>query len=180
MCLSIGFIGGFTLAGFSKAEDVSRNIQNFMSGLSLDAIDYFQVFVKSLFFNLRLWLLIFILGFMYRLRFLSGVAQIIKGFCLGFSLGYMTLYFGGRGFLVSIVSIIPQTIIFIPALVIFNVCALNVASKLHSLKVKNQDESITKKKWTWRAIMFGIAFFVSSLVDGFIVPVFINLVAKLF
>ncbi|ADG82517.1 stage II sporulation protein M [Thermincola potens JR] len=115
--LIFGAIGAKSLDQGMKNE-LSNTMQNFITkvpGLSLDK----KAAIKgSLVQNMYVILTMYILGLSVVGGILVPVLVFTRGFTLGFTVGFLAYDQAWKGVLLSIVSVIPQNLIFIPVLLI--------------------------------------------------------------
>jgi stage II sporulation protein M len=180
LSLSVGFAAGFIFVGLlpdGAGEETANQIQEFCRQNAQEGSSMTDVFIKAAASNIRLLLLIVVAGCFFYMRVLTMISLGIKGFSMGFTTGFTTLYFGAKGFLLTFVSILPQILTLIPILICMSVCAVNIS--LYSRKNNGNLREI-RKKWLIRCCGFFAVILCCSLIDGFIVPVFVHVVSKLF
>ena len=111
-----------------------------------------------------------------------GILIFLRGFIIGFTVGFLVLQMAAKGVLLAIVSVLPQNIFIIPALVVSCESSLAFASaviedRLRSKRVPLYPQFLLSCIMIIAAVvLLGIA----SVVEGFITPVFIELVSRRF
>jgi hypothetical protein len=165
--LFAGVLLGFVFAGATASEHTADFVQGFLRQFTLDAETLGDIFFQALIANLRFLILLFLAGVFARLRLLAPFALVLKGFSAGYTLGFATLAFGGKGFLLAFVSILPQALTLYPLLFCAMVCAFNASGR-------------GRLRWLLRCGAFALGIIICSLIDGLVVPVFVGGVGKLF
>lgn len=109
-----------------------------------------------------------------------GILMFLRGFIIGFTVGFLVIQMAARGVLLAIVSVLPQNIFIIPAL-IFScesslACAASmIEDRLRSKRAPLYPQFLLSCVTIIGAVaLLGIAF----VVEGFITPVFIELVSR--
>ena len=162
-----GVVLGLVFAGATASEYTADSVQGFMRQFTPNAEVLGGIFVRALVNNLRFLVLIALAGMVMRLRLLAPFALVLKGFSAGYTLGFATIVFGGRGFLLAFVSILPQILTLYPLLFCAMVCAINA-------------RGVGRLRWALRCGTFALGLVVCSLIDGLVVPVFVGGVGRLF
>lgn len=141
-----------------------------------------NVFKASIFSNLFFLILTFFIGLSNFGIIINPILLFIKGCLLGYNVGYLINSFSTRGFFVSIGGIYPQYILYIPALI--SVSALSIIMSYRYKLTPNR--RIVKPKrldltdYSLMFIFFLFVFFIGSLYEGFIAPIFLSLVNEFF
>jgi len=128
-------------------------------------VSFWGSFWNSIGINARLWALVALAGYFKPLRLLSGLTMVIKGFALGFTIRFAVITLGTRGLLLVFVSSLPNILLLLPILIYFCVC---------SARVRNRG------KWLVRSGFIGALMAGCSLIDGFVVPIFVKGIMTLF
>lgn len=105
-----------------------------------------------------------------------------KGFIFGFTIGFILQQMAGRGFLFSITSILPHYLLIIPATILGAVANLDFAGVLFKTRWGKGNQPISVE-FSRCLSLNGLSLFLLSLaglVEGFISPVFVFWVARLF
>jgi stage II sporulation protein M len=105
-----------------------------------------------------------------------------KGYILGFTIGFILQQLAGKGFLFSITSILPHYLLFVPAIILGAVANMDFAGELLKNRWGKLAQPISVEFFRCLGLN-GIVLFtltISGLVEGFISPLFIYWVARLF
>jgi stage II sporulation protein M len=178
------FIAGITAGAFTvdalssvQKEELVNYFQSFFSVLNSETVKSAAVFKQSLANNVQFILLIWILGIT-----IIGIPLIlmivgIKGFIIGFSVSFLVEGMGVRGLLFALVSILPQNLLIVPAVVVAGVMGISF-----SLSMLNRRKIRHKKSFSSEFLLYSVNFLtiffivtVGSLIEGYITPVFMKL-----
>lgn len=139
--IAVGVAAGSIFVTILSNDDkilVSDYLNNFLTNLSTDKLNYSGTLINTLIFTLGaallIWLLgISIIGFILILLFLF-----IKAFALGFSIGSIIINFNFKGVLIALAYVVPHHIINMMIYLLISSYALVLSYRLIS--------SFTKKK----------------------------------
>lgn len=128
------FILGISLGALTvnTIDDVSENdarqyIEGFLDLTSQNDLQASYILKQSIKYNLYFTVILFSSSLVYLGIVIIPLLIAFRGFCIGFSVAFLTGSFGGNGFLLSIGSILPQNIIYIPIIIVMGVAGLNYA-----------------------------------------------------
>lgn len=175
--------GAFTLKALDDTEKQAliKYLQGFFQILGSQKINSGAVFAQSLKNNIQTAVVIWILGITIIGIPLTLIIIGLRGFIIGFTVGFLINSLGTKGLFFSILVILPQNIIIIPCLI-----AIGVLSISFSLMITRDRMA---KRWTknyWQkflsySILIALLLMVSicgSLVEAYVTPVFINLMSS--
>jgi stage II sporulation protein M len=166
-----------------KSDELMRVISGFCTGISDGEVRAPETFRASLSNNLRSAAILYLCAMSVYLLPVIYLHMTAKGFVIGFTVGFMSLFFAGKGFLFVLVSVLPQSIVLLPATMLLSVLALNFslkkirASKNAFLKGDKRRELL---KFTYMTLGVCAVMLVSALIDAFVIPVFVKSVSGLF
>jgi len=105
------------------------------------------------------------------------LAVFIKGFSYGFTSAFLFIHYGWNGFLFSILSCLPQSIVLIPGIVFISAASINFALSNY----KNNQKFAKERRGKW--IDYGLVFLIgvlivmmTGLIETFISPVFMKMI----
>lgn len=109
-----------------------------------------------------------------------GVLLFLRGFTIGFTVGFLVLQMASRGVLLAFVSVLPQNLFIIPALI------LSFESSLTFAKIVIEDRFRSNRIPLYPQFLLSCITLVgalallgiASIVEGFITPVFIELISR--
>lgn len=155
----------------SLSEGLRQEIGTLIDGFSEGNFDKSQILKTSFIKNLRIVLFIFIGGFSAFLLPAIFAALSSYGFSIGFTIGYLSICFGGQGLAITVVSVILAFLINIPIYMSLSVVAFN---NCRNRKYKDGN-------FAAYLLVFGFLFLillVSVAADAFIIPILITLICS--
>ncbi|OQB11568.1 MAG: Stage II sporulation protein M [Firmicutes bacterium ADurb.Bin193] len=158
-------------------------ISGFCTGISDGEIRVAETFRLSAINNLRSVAIIYLCALPSYLFPIIYLHMGAKGFVTGFTVGFMSLFFGGKGFLFVLVSVVPQSLILIPAIMVMSVFALNFGREKRKtarnafLKDERRRELI---KFSYATFVICIVMLFSAAIDTFVIPIFVKGVSGFF
>jgi stage II sporulation protein M len=176
----LGSLGVNTLQAEQSLE-LHRYLQAFLTQAAEIEVDRAQVARGALYDNLLVGVLMYILGLTIICLPLVLAIIFIRGFILGFTVGFLTLDPDLQGLVVIFVSMLPQNIFFIPALIIGGTASLSF-SLLLIKRFFNSQTRVWPDFLGYTIVMAGCiaAFAAGALTEGYITPELTRLSASLF
>ncbi|AGL01986.1 stage II sporulation protein M [Desulfoscipio gibsoniae] len=175
----LGSLGVNTLPDEQTAE-LQRYLQSFLAQAAEIEVDRVQMFKGSLYDNLLLGLVMYILGLTIICLPLVLALIFFRGFVLGFTVGFLTAHPDWREFCIVLISMLPQNILFIPALIIGGTASLSF-SLLLIKRFNNSQTRVGHQFVGYSLIMAGclVVFALAALAEGYITPELTRLSASL-
>jgi stage II sporulation protein M len=176
-------IGAFTVKALDDVQKQAliKYLQGFFQILTSKKVDSLVVLKQSAKNNLQtvfvLWILgITVIGIPITLLIIG-----IRGFIIGFTVGFLLDGLGIKGFFFTILAILPQNLIIIPCIIGISVISVNFSVML----IKDR----LAKRWTrnyWEKFFSYSLFIVvvlgisvcGSLIEAYITPIFIKLLSS--
>lgn len=122
--IAFGFFFSQNVSG-SLSDELKQEIGDLIAVIPETSVDKSAIFKNSFMKNLRYFILLFAGGFSAFFLPLIFAALLSYGFSMGFTIGYLSLYFGGQGLALTVASVMFAFIINIPVYMILSVVALN-------------------------------------------------------
>jgi len=165
-----------------QKQELNQHLGNFFitmsQGMQMNAK---QSFSQNIFVNLKwlglLWLFgISVIGLPFIL-----VLDFIKGVLIGFTIGFMVDSYAWKGMLFALVSVIPQNLFILPAMIVCSVTALSFGLNLikHRFLQQGANTSINLFKYSATTFAFAAILAVVSLYEAVLSPVLIKWVAPM-
>ena len=129
-------------------------------------------FLKQLKATVLLWFLgLTVIGFPLILGFIW-----FRGFSLGFTVSFLLHDRAGAGILITIISILPQNIIYIPLFLAWSVMAINFS--IYVLKGRNSGVPLGRAVMGYTVIMLAylLIFLTGAFVEAYLSPWFLSLI----
>jgi len=175
----LGSLGVNTLPE-QQTTDLQHYLQSFLAQAAEMQVDQRQVVKGTLSDNLLVGLLLYILGLTIIGMPLVLALIFFRGFVLGFTVGFLAAYPDWREFIIVLVAMLPQNLLFIPALIIGGAASLSF-SLLLIKRFNNSQTRIGPRFIAYSLIMAGCltAFALAALAEGYITPGLTRLLATL-
>ncbi|WP_246096429.1 stage II sporulation protein M [Paenibacillus sinopodophylli] len=160
------------------ASDVDQYIKLMNGGIGINAADSFW---ERFFFHGKWLLLLWLLGI--TVVGIPGVLALnfLKGALVGFSVGTLINQFAWKGVLLSLVSVAPQNLIAVPAMIITSAAALSFSLFVIKNRLLKQKGELAPElgSFTSTAILMLFLFAGASLFEAYISPELISWVSPL-
>lgn len=176
--------GAFTVNGLNsiQREELTNYFQGFLQLLDIQKVDSSELLSISLFENLKLVAILWVLGVsIIGIPFIYLLLS-VKGFITGFCSGFIINVIGFKGILFTLFALLPKEIIVIPCLIALGVNGINFSLKI--IKNKNirhiSKESLKSSffQYCFVTMFFSCFIFIGVLVEAYITPVFIRMVSS--
>ncbi|MDK2918915.1 MAG: stage sporulation protein [Candidatus Petromonas sp.] len=171
--------GAFTTKALSQAEnkELIKYLQNFFRIVDTKVIDQFSILKQALINNLQTGVLIWILGVTIIGIPLILLLVAVRGFIIGFTVGFFIQQMGVKGLIFSILSLLPQNIIIIPGVIIVAVLGISFSIMLIRNKVKKtRYDNVLNQFFVYSTVIAIVHIFIAvgCLVEAYISPLFIK------
>jgi stage II sporulation protein M len=185
LTVSLIFALGIVLGVFSvrilhetQIKELKEYLDAFLLGLNAQAVLDPLAVVKNAFTqNLKLFLLLWVLGITMVGIPAAIVILCLKGFTLGFTVSFIYTQFSYGGLMFVLGAVVPQNILIIPAFLTAAVASLSFSIMQVQSRLHKKSFHFWPNLWNYTA-MFTILIlilFMGSLVEGYITTVFIRL-----
>ncbi|MGI6705496.1 MAG: stage II sporulation protein M [Clostridia bacterium] len=176
--------GAYTVSAMpdEQKNDLVQYMNGFIQVLSQDNLDIGHIFRQSLLNNFQTVALSTALGLT-----IMGVPFIlliigIRGFFIGFTVGFLVGDFGWKGFMIVLFGILPQNILIIPTVFLVGVMAINHGvMKFKQRKTPRSAEERMRLLIPYLSIM-SILFLIliaGTVIESLLIPSFLKLISGL-
>lgn len=184
VALMIGISAGAITIKALNAEqkkELINFLDSFFKILNDGEINSFILLKQSLLNNLQTVLFIWFFGIIViGIPILLGVL-ILRGFVIGFTVGFLIEVVGFKGFLFALFTVLPQNIFVIPGLIIISV----IGAKFSVVIIKNRFKHLPRRQsfvntltnYTITIAMVSILILIGSLIEAYISPIFMRLIS---
>lgn len=183
---AIGIITGAVTIKVLNSEqknDIMIFINTFFRAMGNNSFENLSIFKQSLIDNFKTIGLIYITGLVIIGIPIIPVTVMFRGFALGFTVGFLVNEYGLQGFLFSILGILPQNLIIIPA--ILSISSIGMAFSMKS--IKNRKFKSINNNMHWNIVnysililFFSIIVIIGCLIEAYISPIFLRLISDYF
>lgn len=165
--------------GIDTKAEIKTYIQGFLNLSSKSAINEVHILKQSIKFNLYSTVALILSGVTFLGIILVPAYAVFRGFCIGFTVAFLTDSLGQKGFLLSIASILPQNLVYIPVVMVLCVCALNLS--FNTIKIRRLGRYGNMPAQTAFFICCAVILFAAliggSIIESYLTPSFIKMVA---
>lgn len=174
---AVGIILGFFFSQ-NISVDLSKNLDAELSvlveGFTDGEFDKLQIVQTSFLKNLRNFAIIFLGGLTVWLIPLPGILFLSYGFSVGFTMGYLSVGFGGQGMGITVISLMPTFFINIPIYCMLSVIALNNSITKRSCRAGDGGCG----SYVFVFLFMFLLSLVSVAADAFLIPNLITLICS--
>jgi stage II sporulation protein M len=169
-----GIVFGVVMVGaltLEQKQDLARHLSGFFldvdQGGGFDSTASFQ---QSLIMHLKWIFLIWVLGLSVIGLPLVYALDFLKGVLVGFSVGYMIGAYSWKGMLFALVSVLPQNLIIIPAIVVTSVAASAFAVHLVKMRVIGKQGQLFPifTRYSGTALLMALLLVAAAFYEGFL------------
>ena len=180
----VGLASGSLLVTILNSEDkvmVSEYLNNFLTNLNGNNLNYSGAFLNTLIFTIGVAILIWLLGISVIGFALILIFLFIKAFSLGFSVASIIVNFNFKGVLLALAYIIPHHVINMMVYILISSYALILSYKLISsfTKKKNFDFKNILNRYLFILLFSVVILFLSSLFEVYGTPILLKFVSSI-
>jgi len=174
------FLLGILIGSISSAlsdnlniEDARNSLNRVFTAYMMQGTQKSEAFRLSLFNQLSFAFWLWICGWH---RFLLPVGMLqtaLKGFRTGFTITYLCQCYQGKGILLTIFSILPSSLLMLPALCFYLACQIQFAKDRQA--IQNRQMSGSRKRTIYlhhviTTFVFLVHLILIAILDGYLVP----------
>ncbi len=129
--------------------------------------------------NLKVFLLIWILGISVIGVPLILILLFVRGIVVGFTVGFLVNQGGVKGFLLACVTVLPHNFLLIPLLIFVTSCAILISMKMIKRQfLKEENESIASylKFYSATLVLGLMILLVASVIEVYVSPLFMQMI----
>lgn len=139
-----------------------------------------SVVKQSILGNLKVVVLAYVLGLsVIGIPFLLLVI-FIRGFVLGFTVGFFIDELLYKGMLLTLISVFPQNLIIVPCIIVSSVAAVSFSGALIKSRTSGRKSNLTNRFFKFSAIILMMVFAVvlAALIEAYVTPFLIHLCTR--
>lgn len=163
-------------------SEVKAYIDGFISITKTESVHSTAILRQSIKFNLASSAVLFIAGLTYAGIVLVPMLATFRGFCIGFTVAFLTDSLGKGGFLLALASVLPQSILYIPILIIFCACSISLSITVLRNKLNRKRSELSSYIWSFAlsALFLFLIMLGGSIIEAYFTPFLVKLVAPYF
>lgn len=186
MLLLIIFVAGIIFGSFSvnmltgeQINDLLSFINGFFANVKNINADSSTIFYISVSNNLKTAIALCLLGLTVIGLPLILALIFFRGFILGFTIGFFIGELGTKGFLFSLLTIMPQNIIIVPSILSIGVAGATFSMAILRSRIKHYSENYSQllASYLLLNLIFCVLLVLAGLIEGYISPIFIKLLS---
>ena len=180
--LLVGIAAGtFSVANFESGskQQLSEYINLIFVTIKYNSIDYFSIFINSFLQNTILFAIITVFSLSMMGIPLIVAAMIIKGFCVGFTVGVLSLNIGAGGFLAIIVCTFLPNLVLLPCLCKAAVAGMNqsiTVVKCRHIPATTRDKIVSARPYMVRMLKIFLISLVGVALETLLTPALMMLI----
>ncbi len=171
--------GAFMSEALTEGEnkELIAYLQNFFRIVDSKDINNFSILKQSLLNNFQTGIVIWVLGVT-----VIGIPLIllligVRGFIIGFTVGIFVKQMGLKGVLFSLVSVLPQNILIVPATIFIGVLGIGFSMMLIKSRTRNNRKySVLNQFFLYSTVIAVIHIVIATgcLIEAYVSPFFIK------
>ncbi|MCG8482306.1 MAG: stage II sporulation protein M [Clostridia bacterium] len=176
-------IGAFAekMMSVSQKNDLLMFVDSYFNVMHLENISKSQIFIQSLVNNYKILIIILLSGATVIGFPIALIALTFKGITVGFAAAFFMEEMKIKGLFITISSILPQNLVFVPVLVMAVSVALGFSSKILLRKGNTGNNKGYIYQLSTYLIVFmilGGIYFVGCLIETYISPALIKMIVS--
>lgn len=179
-----GIILGPVLLGFlqkNQVTELSTAVGYFFDGIKNNSINILQplVLLKTSYQkNILLLIILWVLGLLWMGSPFILLLLLIKGFAIGFTVGFMVKHYSLKGIIFCLAAILPHNILLVPVYLITGATAVtfSILKIKDRIAKKHADRSRYFQQYCIMMFVMLVLVLIGGLVEAYITPVFMQLV----
>lgn len=152
-------------------------LNSFFKTMDRNGFDSLLILKQSIIDNFKTIGLIWITGLIIIGIPIIPIAMMFRGFALGFTVGFLVNEYGIKGFLFSILGILPQNLFIIPGII--SISSIGMAFSFAS--IKNRKKKLRNSKigssivnYSVLILFFSLFVFIGALIEAYVSPNFLR------
>ncbi len=178
----IGIIAGaitIKILNLEQRNGIMVFLNIFFKAIEQGSFDNLAIFKQSLIDNLKTVALIYLTGLIIIGLWIIPVIVLFRGFALGFTVGFLVNEYSFKGFIFSLLGILPQNLIIIPAFIFIS--AIGIAFSIKNAKNKklryiNSNIHMNITNYSIQILVASVLIVVGCFIEAYIAPKFLGLI----
>lgn len=172
--------GSFTAGAMTpeQKDDLSGFLNRFSNAVEIQSLDRAAIFFESVWQHFKTVFFVWLFSIFFVFIPLILITVGIRGFLLGFTVGFIIEHYGFGGFLFSFICILPQTLIYVPCYILMGLLALKFGIEgLARRKVHRTREQKIQRliPHSIKMMALFLLLLLGTLIETFITPIFLHL-----
>jgi len=180
LALLLGICVGAIFANYMnyiQNQELINYMNNFFMGFPDRNISYLDILKQSILSHGRTIALLWVFGLGVVGIPLAFLVVFAKGFSYGFTSSFLLIHYGFDGFIFSLTSFLPQSIILIPGIIFVSAASMNFAVANY----KSNQKYFKERRGKWMdyglVLLIGILIIIlTGFIETFISPLFMKMI----
>jgi len=180
--LAITFVLGILIGSIianrldkTKSIELANYMNVFLKHINHGKYSFKDVFLSSLFINYKVIFLIWIFGLMGIGLIIIPIIMCWNGINIGFLVGFLVKNYGLKGFMFSLMALLPQYLIILPSLLIVTAIALSNSVNMKKNK-KRRYLSKNIADYSMSVLVFSLLIVLGCIIEGFYTQYFVKFI----
>lgn len=169
------------ILNIEQKNEIILFINSFFKIIEGNTFDSISIFKQGAIDNFKTIILIWITGIVIIGFIVIPMVILFRGFAMGFTVGFLINEYGFKGFLFSILGILPHNLLIIPSII--SIASIGMAMSISNFKKKGLN--IRGKSLYFNIIdysvlilFFSIFILTGCLIEAYISPIFLRLLSN--
>ena len=174
-CIGIA-MGALYSAGISEtqANDLGSYISDFFEHFRDKDIEFARIFKNSIISSFGYVFTSFLMSLCVYTVFLVYIILGLRGFSLGFTVGFMVASLGTKGFFFILAAVLPSCIFTLPVYLFMSVTCIKCAVSRHRVRENYRENKRQLKAFIFLMFLIFVVLSLCSLIDTFLSPVLVK------
>ncbi|HHV39282.1 MAG TPA: stage II sporulation protein M [Tepidimicrobium sp.] len=154
-------------------------LNSFFRNIEGNTFDNISILKQSAVDNFKTIMLIWVTGMVVIGLFTIPATILFRGFAMGFTVGFLVNEYGVKGFLFSILGILPHNLLIVPSIISIAAIGLTLSTK----KFRRRDINIKNNRsaqfnfinYSILVLFFSIFILIGCLIEAYVSPIFLRL-----
>lgn len=171
--------GAFTVKALNNADkqEMVVYLNRFFQIINSENVQKSSVLLQSVKNNFQMIFFIWILSITIVGVLSTLLITSFKGFIIGFAVSFLINGFGLKGFIFTLIALLPQNILYIPCLLIISAISLNFSIQIFRKKVNRKLSASMGENifsYTYTVLMLFAVMCMGSLIEAYISPLILK------
>lgn len=155
-----------------QKQDLADYLASFFHTVSQDTVDGGASLQQTFAMHLKWTMLIFVLGLSVIGLPLILILDFLKGVLVGFTIGYLSGQLSWKGMMFALITVVPQNLIIIPAMIACSVTAISFSLYLIRNRLLQKKGSIKQPFYQYTGLTTAllVVVFGASLFEAYVSP----------
>ncbi len=176
-------VGAITIKilNIEQKSDIMLFLNSFFKTIEGNTFEGVSILKQSIIDNFKTIGLIWITGIIIIGLPIIPIVILFRGFAIGFTVGFLINEYGVRGFLFSILGILPHNLLIVPSII--SIASIGMTLSINNFK--KRDLNIRSNKlyfniidYSILIIFFSIFILAGCLIEAYISPIFLRLLSN--